>query len=55
MGWSLKSEEEEYSSTLHFPSANFRSMFRRAFVLLVASKMPTYKNREKKINAEKVA
>jgi hypothetical protein len=30
-------------------------MFQHAFVLLVALKMPTYKNREKKIIAEKVA
>jgi hypothetical protein len=30
-------------------------MFQHAFVLLVALKTPTHKNREKKINAEKVA
>jgi hypothetical protein len=29
------------SITLHFPSANFMSMFRRAIVLLVASNTPT--------------
>jgi len=32
----------------HLPSEYFRSMFQHAFVLLMASKMPTYKNREKK-------
>ncbi len=50
-----KVKKKNIAAPCTFPAANFRSMFQCAFVLLVASKTPTYKNREKKINAEKVA